>query len=354
MQARSKLIVAGYLFASLCGKQMTASEVVAVAQDDTLKKQVDEGMLAKTLGGRQFWGDVHHFRGWRIQQNVFTKHYRLIDPGDVRHMWGSFDDCAATLKKIIEQKQLKPGSGAAVVMIHGLLQSSKCMNSMGVTLRDAGYTTVNFDYPSTQISITDAAQFLDRSVQSLEGFDEINFVVHSMGGLVVRAYAMEFKDPRIKRMVMLGTPNRGAELADITQQYWIFRAAAGPGARQLGTRPDGLIPRLPAPDFEFAVIAGSRGTASGWNPLIPGDDDGTVTVASTKLNGAADFGTVRAIHSRLLRNEDAISQTVSFLKEGRLCPYRDPQPIHPEAENCHSENREPISETVPLVEAFAR
>ena len=332
----------------LNGFQATANDDAVVAQDDTLKKQADEGMLAKTLGGRQFWGDVHHFRGWRIQQNVFTKHYRLIDPSDVRHMWGSFSDCETALKKIVGEKQLKPGSGSAVVMIHGLLQSSKCMNSMGMTLRDAGYTTVSFDYPSTQISITDAARFLDRSVKSLEGFNEINFVVHSMGGLVVRAYAMEFRDPRIKRMVMLGTPNRGAELADITQQYWIFRAAAGPGARQLGTRADGLIPKLPAPDFEFAVIAGSRGTATGWNPLIPGDDDGTVTVASTKLNGAADFGTVRAIHSRLLRNEEAIAQTVSFLKDGRLCPYREPQPILADVEKCESEH-----ELQPLTEALA-
>ena len=94
--------------------------------------------------------------------------------------------------------------------------------------RSAGYTTIEFDYPSTQISIPEAARFLDRLIQSLEGFDEINFVVHSMGGLVVRAYTMEYDDPRIKRMVMLGTPNRGAELADITQQYWILRTASRP------------------------------------------------------------------------------------------------------------------------------
>ena len=62
----------------------------------------------------------------------------------------------------------------------------------------------------------------------------------------------------------------------------------------------------------------SRGTASGWNPLIPGDDDGTVTVASTRLAGAADFATVRAVHSRLLWNDEVFAQTVNFLKDGRL------------------------------------
>lgn len=320
----NRLVMLGCALALLAGRRSYGEEGRGAASKAEL---AEEAMLTRTLGARQFWGDVHHRCGWRIQQNVFTKHYRLIDPAGARQTWGSYEDCHAKLKTIGEEKKLPAGSGPAVVMIHGLLQTSRCMVDMGASLRDAGYTTVEFDYPSTQISIPEAARFLDRLIQSLEGFDEINFVVHSMGGLVVRAYSAEFNDSRIKRMVMLGTPNRGAELADITQQYWILRTAAGPGARQLGTRADGLIPKLPVPKFEFAVIAGSRGTNSGWNPLIPGDDDGTVTVASTRLAGAADFATVRAIHSRLLWNDEVFAQTVSFLKDGRLRAEGEAQPI---------------------------
>ena len=32
-----------------------------------------------TLGDKQFWGDVFVHAGWRIQENVFTGHYRLLD-----------------------------------------------------------------------------------------------------------------------------------------------------------------------------------------------------------------------------------------------------------------------------------
>lgn len=305
-----------------------ASETDGVAAAGNL---ASDSTISKTLGGRQFWGDVHYFQGWRIQQNSFSRHYRLIDPDDFRHASGSFDECRQTLEKIRKEKKLAAHSGSAVIMIHGLLQSSKCMTQMGSTLRDAGYSTIGFCYPSTQVSIPEAAAYLDRMVQSLEGFDEIHFVVHSMGGLVVRAYTMDYDDPRIKRMVMLGTPNRGAELADISQKYWLVRTAGGPGARQLVTSQDGLIPKLPVPKFEFAVIAGCRGTATGWNPFIPGDDDGTVTVASTKLAGAADFSTVNAVHSRLLWNQEALDQTVSFLKAGRLRPDGERQPIHDDA-----------------------
>jgi len=325
----------GYVTALLAWRRLDAEDMPAVPPVDNQNKLdvgnknklPNDAMFSKTLGGRQFWGDVHYFRGWRIQQNVFTKHYRLIDAENARHTWGSFEECQATLVKIREDRKLKPETGSAVIMIHGLLQSSKCMTDMGTRLRDVGYTTIDFDYPSTQLSIPETARNLDRLIGSLEGYDEINFVVHSMGGLVVRAYGMEYDDPRIKRMVMLGTPNRGAELADITQQYWLLRTAGGPAARQLGTRPDGLIPKLAVPRFEFAVIAGSRGTPAGWNPLIPGDDDGTVTVASTRLEGAADFATVRALHSRLLKSDEAQSQTINFLKDGRLRAEGETQPI---------------------------
>ena len=327
MRLLSLLTICACSLMLLAAPRLCAEESLATSWVETIKKHADEAMHSKTLGGRQFWGDVHHFNGWRIQQNVFSKNYRLIDPDDLCQTLGSFDECRDKLTRVSEEKKLAPMNGSAVILIHGLLQSSKCMVQMSANLEQAGYSAVEFDYPSTQVSIPEAAQYLNQLIQSLDGIDEINFVTHSMGGLVVRAYTMEYDDPRIKRMVMLGAPNQGAELADLCHQYWILRTAAGPGARQLGTRTDGLIPKLPVPKFEFAVIAGSRGTPGGWNPLIPGDDDGTVTVESTKLPGAADFTTVRALHSRLLWSDEAYKHTIHFLKNGRLRAEGEPQPI---------------------------
>ena len=43
-----------------------------------------------------------------------------------------------------------------------------------------------------------------------------------------------------------------------------------------------------------------------------------MTVASTRLVGAADFSTVHAPHTSILRNRAAIEQTLRFLSEGRL------------------------------------
>lgn len=327
------LLPRSLIFACLiaCGAAESgrSEDSMATSWVETIRRHADETISPKTPGGRQFWGDVHHFQGWRIQQHAFSPNYRLLGPDDARYEVGSLDQCQIALKTISDKHKLEPMDGPAVILIHGLLQSSRCMTSMAASFKDAGYTPIEFDYPSTQVTIPEAARYLDKLIKSLDGIDEINFVTHSMGGLVVRAWSLEYDDPRLRRMVMLGTPNQGAELADITHQYWILRTAAGPGARQLGTRPNGLIPKLPLPKCEFAVIAGSSGTPAGWNPLIPGDDDGTVTVESTKLPGAADFVTVRTLHSRLLWDEESRLHCVNFIRDGRLRLDAEPQPIPP-------------------------
>jgi hypothetical protein len=148
-----------------------------------------------------------------------------------------------------------------------------------------------------------------------------------MGGLLVRTYLQQETDPRIRRMVMLGVPNRGANMANIVQNNPLFKLLFGPAGQQLIEDPEGFIAGLPTPPFEFAIVAGARGTDEGWNPLIEGDDDGTVEVANTRLLGAADFMTVCGMHSFLMDREDVIDSTCRFLTTGALRETGVPQPI---------------------------
>jgi len=319
-------------FVAAFGVPLAAQDKPSVSLVSSIRRTVEDEISMKTLGGGQFWGDVVFFRGWHIQQNVFTKHYRLLDEHDNRHAWGSLAECRAKLKQIREEQKLPPMQGRGVVLIHGILRSSKCMSAMAETLEQAGFHTFQFDYPSTQVSIPDAAEYLHQTIESLEGIEELSIVAHSMGGLVTRAYFAEHHDPRFRRVVMVGTPNHGAELADLVHRNFLVRTAAGPGGRQLVTDPEGLIPSLPAPKCEFAIIAGARNNPAGWNPFIPGDDDGTVTVESTRLVGAADFSTVQTTHTSLLRNREALDQTLRFLGEGRLCADRPAQAITDDSE----------------------
>ena len=142
-------------------------------------------------------------------------------------------------------------------------------------------------------------------------------VVHSMGGLIVRSWFQDHDDLRVRRLVMLGTPNRGAEMADMLRRNAAYRLIMGPAGQQLVTGNNSPIARLPVPPCEFAVIAGGRGS-DGYNPLVPGDNDLIVSVESTRLPGASDFLMVRAMHHFLTSNPEAIDATVRYLQSGHF------------------------------------
>jgi len=322
-------ILLGIFFSLIGALQTEADDASSSEASEKVSLDVVEGkprefpvgdeiqrIMMQTLGGRQFWADLLYFQDWRIQRNVFTGHCRLLDGHDTRHATGSYESCCDKLAEIREERQLPAMTGPAVVLLHGIVRSSKCFHRMRKTLNEAGYLTVAFEYPSTQIDIPTAADNLQQVLQHLEGVEQIDFVGHSMGGLVVRAWAQKYQDARVRRLVMLGTPNQGAEMADRLEKMLLYRFVLGPAGQQLVTHATGLIATMPPPPFEFAVIAGGRGDEKGWNPLIPGDDDGTVAVERAKLTGSRDFLVLPVLHTLLTSNAAVIEQTVHFLEQG--------------------------------------
>lgn len=313
----------GFRMQAMADEQDSPAEIESETQE--LDVHIPGGI--RTLGGRQFWGDVEHFHGWRIQQNVLSGAYRLLDAGDSRHATGSLQECRAKLDSVREQKQLPAMTGKAVILIHGIGRSSKCFHGMAKALKADGYATVCFDYPSTRIPIQKSVDYLHSVIQSLPQVESIDLVCHSMGGLLLRSYLAQHNEPRFHRAVLLGVPNKGAEMADLLKNNPLFKFILGPAGQQLVTDKDGMIDQLPAPGFEFGVLAGGRSGAKGYNPILPGDNDSTVTVASTRLEGAADFLLLPVIHSLLMTNAEAIKATQHFLNHGQFADGRPPQPI---------------------------
>jgi len=284
------------------------------------------GSGVPTLGGMQFWADCRWLQGWKIQQHVYTHHCRLLDPRNRRHHSGSLEECEAALQYIQRRKHLAPDTGRAVILIHGIVRTSRSLEPMAAALRSTHQTVIGFEYPSAHIPIEKSAEYLRQLIASLTEVDEIDLVVHSMGGLVVRSYLQQEPDPRLHRMVMLGTPNRGSEMADLLQRNPLYRLVMGPAGQQLVTDPEASIQSLPVPDFEFAVVAGGNGK-DGYNPLLPGDDDGTVAVDSVRLAGAADSLRVPVLHTFLTRDERVVRAAKNFLVHGRLREEGAPVPV---------------------------
>ena len=281
--------------------------------------------VTKTLGGTQFWSDELVFRGWRIQQNVFSSHYRLLDESDHRHVSGTFEECKTRLEELKREKSLPPMKGPAVITLHGLIRSRDMMAGIGQYLAQEGdYTWINVSYASTRRTLDDHAASLSRVIDQLDGVTQIDFVCHSLGNLVVRRYLGEATaeqpkwkvDPRVRRMVMLAPPNHGARFAEYFKDNKLFGLVLGPSGKQLAGQWSDVEKRLAVPPFEFGIIAGSKKDGRLENPLLSGEDDLVVSVEETRLAGACDFLVVPLAHGDLMDDPHVRRSVRRFLEDG--------------------------------------
>ncbi|MCX7047225.1 MAG: alpha/beta fold hydrolase [Candidatus Sumerlaeota bacterium] len=300
-----------------------------------------------TLGGKQFWGDEFYANEWKIQRNSVTGHYRLLDPNRVRRAWGTYDQCLREYKAgargqgagvrgqgsgISEPKteNRKPETASSepktennhrtlVILLHGIFRSPDSFSKLSERLKSEGYDVCAVAYPSTQVSIPDHAAQLNRLLERLEGYDAIYFVCHSMGGLVARYALSQRPEKRARGIVTLGTPHNGAMQADMLKDWLPYKFITGQAGQQLISGAGSLAAALPEPPCPMACIAGGKGNKSGFSPIIPGDDDGTVELASALNNGkTSDTLVVNSLHSFLMNNSNVIEAVVRFIKTGSV------------------------------------
>ena len=87
---------------------------------------------------------------------------------------------------------------------------------------------------------------------------------------------------------------------------------------QLGTDPDSMPKQLGPVDFELGVIAGTRSINFVMSAMLPGPNDGKVSVASTRISGMDDFLVVANDHHYITESDIVIRNTTSFLHSGRF------------------------------------
>jgi triacylglycerol lipase len=228
--------------------------------------------------------------------------------------------------------QMTHGS-VPVVLLHGLNRSARSMSAVQRALRDAGRKVVNLDYPSARYGIVELAAWLHDALheRGITRFDPVtdnsgaicsaaDFVTHSLGGIVVRAMRVQYPQLAIRRVVMLSPPNQGSEVVDTLGHWFLTKAMlgaiTGPAGRQLATRADSVPNTLGAVDFELGVVAGNASLNPLYSLLIPGANDGTVAVKRMRVEGMSDFITVRASHTFIMYNAEAIRQVCCFLAHG--------------------------------------
>ena len=195
------------------------------------------------------------------------------------------------------------------------------MTQLQAALENEKFTVANIDYPSREQPIEELAKIavadgIDQCQK--QSPDSIHFVTHSLGGILVRQYFQSNELDELGRVVMLGPPNAGSEAVDKLKNMPGFELLNGPAGEQLGTSETAIPTQLGPVDFELGIIAGSMSINLILSSLIPGQDDGKVSVENTKVEGMSEFVTLPVTHPFMMSNANVIEETIHFLSYGKF------------------------------------
>lgn len=207
-----------------------------------------------------------------------------------------------------------------VILLHGMARTRYSMNRLARELEENNYLVVNDGYSSRKQTVASLAELvIPNAIQAClqKGrIEKIHFITHSLGGILVRYYFSRHPLQQLGRVVMLSPPNQGSEIVDALRGVPGFNALNGPAGLQLGTKENSVVKKLGPVNYEVGVITGNKSVNLILSSIIPGDDDGKVSLESAKVEGMSDYLVLPHSHSFIMRSEAVIKQSLYFLKHG--------------------------------------
>lgn len=212
-----------------------------------------------------------------------------------------------------------------VILLHGLGRSPRSMYKLEQRLQSEGYRVLNLGYNSLLDSYQEILQSLEKKIGNwLVTENQVHFVGHSFGGILIRGLLAAHPEWHKGRCVMLGSPNKGTKTASFMLSHWWFKYFVPKVTSDL-TPGSELLESLPEPEIETGIIAGNVD----YSIVIPvswyykkatdnAPGDGVVELSNTQCSNMTDFIVMPLHHSFMMWDSELLKQVLHFLEHGRF------------------------------------
>lgn len=217
-----------------------------------------------------------------------------------------------------------------VILLHGIYGKNTDMSHIAKRLEAQGYYGINVQYPTADDTIqvmTEKyiAPEIRKTVEKAEKINarrrennqkelKINFVVHSMGSVVLRHYLKENRLENLGKTVFISPPTHGTHLSDIALARWL-KWMLGPAVEQISTKSGSFVNSLGEPDYMCYVMIGNKTNNPLYSMIIKGKDDGMVPVSTAEIENCRFKIIEKTSHTSILKNEATLKEIIEFFEE---------------------------------------
>ena len=176
-----------------------------------------------------------------------------------------------------------------------------------------------FNYPSVRGTLDENAAKLTSFIHE-QALEATHIVGHSLGGVIALRMLANDAESVPGRVVCIGSPLTGSRAAAfLTTQDW-----AEPFIGH--SLPAGVVHEAANEWASHVCHARDVGVIAGTSPYgfgrlvttFDGDNDGSVAVAETQLDGAKDHISLPVSHKSMLVSNDVVDQAAAFLRRGEF------------------------------------
>ncbi len=223
-----------------------------------------------------------------------------------------------------EQRRAEPAGDLSaidtIVCIHGIWSHTIALTIIKRRFRkEYGLNVLSFNYRSVRGTLDENAAALKAFIEK-KGLAATHILGHSLGGVIALRMLANNPDAVPGRVVCIGSPLTGSRAAEFlhTQDWGRVLIGHSLSAGVVHEAANEWASHV-CEEREVGVIAGTVGLGMGrLVTTFDGDNDGSVAVSETQLDGAKDHICMPVSHKSMLVSADVADQAAAFFKRGEF------------------------------------